>query len=168
MTAGRAAGPRARVALLAAAMALSAAAVGGCIREWTGMTITDHPCWKMEDILVRITPDMFEDLGVPRTFWVAGPAPRCSFQFGLRPQLGFEDDAACLMSLEPRLEPPPWSTYTYEVSVSTRLLGPDCHALAYLGTQRTGGERPDGSYLVGDPPSWDAGAPVGQPQEADR
>ena len=129
---------------------IAAILVAACAEDPAGEKISDHPCWGMEPIPVRITPDLFEDLGVPRTFWVPGPAPRCSFEFTLRQHVGFVDDAVCLMTLKPQLRLMRW-TQTFEVSVPMHHQTSDCRDLSYMGTQRTS-ERPPGSLLIGAPP----------------
>ena len=155
--------PRAAAWLGAMAIFIAVVLAAACAEDPAGEKISDHPCWEMEPIPVRITPDLFEDLGVARTFWVPGPAPQCSFAFTLRQHVGFVDDAVCLMTLKPQLRLVQL-TQTFEVSVPMHLQTSDCRDLSYMGTQRTS-ERPDGSYLIGDPPSWDAGTPAGQSPE---
>ena len=106
VTAGAVAMRRALVGALGW-LAISAASAACAGDETQGFKLSDHECWGVPPVTVRIGPETFGPDWKPFTAWVPGPAPACSYAITMSPDAGFVDDGdLCIARFELVLHPP--------------------------------------------------------------
>ena len=125
--------------------AVSAACAGG---ETLGRKLSDHDCWGMPAVTVRIAPETFGPDWKPVTAWVPGPVPECSYAITMRPDAGFVDRGdSCIARFETDFRLLSLGHELYP-AVQVHWLTPACRRIAFGTPDFTGGLPPPGAVAV--------------------
>ena len=129
-------------------LAISAASAACAGDETQGFKLSDHECWGVSPVTVRIGPETFGRDWKPFTAWVPGPAPACSYAITMSPDAGFVDDGdLCIARFELVLHPPRVIP-VFQPAVMVHWLTPACRKIAFGTPAFTGGIPPPDAVTI--------------------
>ena len=131
-----------------ASLAIAAASAACTGDETQGFKLSDHECWGVPPVTVRIGPETFGPDWKPFTAWVPGPAPACSYAITMSPNAGFVDDGdLCIARFELVLQPPR-VIQVFQPAVMVHWLTPACRKIVFGTPAFTGGIPPPDAVTI--------------------